>query len=135
MKRIVACTFLLLLFLVGCGDKEAVVEPTPTPLPPQLFEFGDQFRSNILGTSKGFLFCQISLEASSEEDLVTITENENRIRDLIVDMLRGQNQQALQAQDATTQLSVKITELVEEKLGILLKDVYFSEYYTSIPSE
>ncbi|MCL2030525.1 MAG: flagellar basal body-associated FliL family protein [Oscillospiraceae bacterium] len=127
----------LCLALAACGD-----EPPPTPPPTFLLEIIQQFRNNVKDDPTddydvAYVFCRVSVEAVSEEELVVLTENESRVRDIINATLRAKTLKELVRGYADETLKAELGEKIVLELsekGITelgAKGIYFPEFYTT----
>lgn len=126
-------TLLLLLTLTACGGGETTEEePKGTPLPPQILELGDKFQNNVKDEPSAYVFCKITLEAVSEEDLAALSANLPHIRDIINAIFRAKTLDELSLANAQEILRNEISEQIKAAFGLEeLKGVYFEGYYTA----
>lgn len=127
---------LMLLTLTACGgggkEGEESKEPEGTPLPPQILELGDRFQTNVKDGDGAYVFCKISLEAVSEEDLAVLSANVPRLRDIVNSILRAKSLEELQQDNAQEILRNDIIEQVKTAFSLEdLKGVYFEGYFTA----
>lgn len=131
-KRLsIAITVLLLplLLFASCGGGG---EESPSPsLPPQICDLGAAFRNNITDTEKSYVFCKITIEVSTEEELEIINANISAARNIVNEILRAKTYDELKNKDATETLREEIAVAIASLFGFeQVRSVNFTEYYT-----
>ena len=117
----------------GHGEESAVEteDPNATPKPSMVLDLKEAFRSNLKGSQ--YVYCQISIEAVSEETLAIMTGSMAQIRDIINGILRSKTLEDMQADGSQEALKTEISDKIKEALQIEeLKGVYFTQFYTFI---
>lgn len=125
--------------LTACGGEP---EETPAPLEPaHILKITDLLRNNVKEDPNAdyegpaYVFCRVSIEAMSEEDLDVLSDHEVKIRDIINTIMRSKTLAELKSANAKDVLKKQLSEMVVEALEDYriteLKGIYFTEYYTT----
>ncbi|MDR0248599.1 MAG: flagellar basal body-associated FliL family protein [Oscillospiraceae bacterium] len=125
-----AVAALLSFALSACGDKEPSSEPPPPPIPA--ISLGDQFHTNIKDTgSSAYVYCRVSVLVFNEDDVTTVTDSVDVLRDIVNTVLRSMTFEELTADTATTDLAALFLERAEGAIHMTGDMSFlFGEYYT-----
>lgn len=132
MKKKIIIIVAVLLIVAGAGIFIFLQPSAEEKVFKSYYETGDYFITNVKDSEK-LLKTTIVLEvdkAGEDEEFYTfLKENNNIIRNNIISILRGKNEQELRAEDSLQKLAAEISASINETLGIdNVKTIYFNEY-------
>jgi len=104
---------------VGCGSSEAKT---------YTFDPGDAFITGVAG-SKCLMKTDITIELNSKTGLEYLTANSYKVRDIIINILRNQTLEDIQATDGQSKIKLKILAALKKNLSVSgVDNIYFNEF-------
>lgn len=105
--------------LIGCGSGAA---KTFT------YEPGDAFITTV-SASKSLMKTDITIEVKSKDTVAFLTANNYKVRDTIINVLRNQTLEDIQASDSQTKIKQKILDALKKNLSVDgIDNIYFKEF-------
>lgn len=112
-------TIMIISVFAGCsqsGEKAYIYDP------------GDYFITNV-ASSKSLLKSDITIELSSKHTFKQFEENQNKVRDTIVNVLKNKTFEQITASDSLNSLKQEIADALRKNLSVDgVKDIYFNEF-------
>ncbi|MDL2289344.1 flagellar basal body-associated FliL family protein [Clostridia bacterium OttesenSCG-928-F22] len=131
MKKIIIIV-LALLVVGGVAVFMFVLPKEEGPEPRSLYTPGDYFVTNDKDGKnmvKTTIVLEVNKKADDEEFKTFMDENQPKIRDTIVFILRSKSLDELRSQDIKTVLTSEIVQAINEALEIdNVKTIYFNDY-------
>lgn len=131
MKKLVALLSVILIIVIIAGGfiiYYLMNGQQPKNVPTVSYDPGDEFITN-LKDSNGLVKADIIIEIKKSKKIKFMTENNYKVRDSIISVLRTQTRDSMDKPDATEKLKTLITQKLKEDLGVEeIVDVYFIEF-------
>ena len=126
-KIIIVVLLIVVIALVGVvlwymnANKEPVIEYF-------VYDTGDVFVTNVV-SSKALLKTHITIELTDKDTLAFCEENQFKVRDSIIGILRAKTYDVLTAEENSQQLKQEIMSTLSEKYELKgIENVYFNEF-------